>query len=1095
MATSSVQLWERIHDAELASPDECRSWATEIAKSSSPDVLHDPERLAAELIRLGKITSFQANVLFTNQAISLVCGSYRIIQPLVSTLGPNWFQAVDVAKPNSLPLVCYQLTEQNLSQSHLRAWPPSLELAERSVALSHPSLDRWFFAGLHRTSLLAVCELYDCKSLSDVLANHLLDWRASVAMVEQVASGIQKMHEAGLVHGNICADAILGVDESEFVLRRDPFFPPANPYSANAVSIVALNRETLIGYGAPEFTLPNAIPSVQTDLYALGCVWYQALAGNYPFGPDPIKSTQEWANAHLTKSIQPLPSSVLPPPLHRCLSHLLAKNPSSRFATATELIKAIEFAVNESEKWIEAQAAKKVSELAKPVAIAKPEPAAKQKPVAKIDPISKPVPALTPESTPGRAPGPPVVTQPMQAIASVSSPPTQSVEHLTPSLTAEVKPTVSAPFAKTSSQGDQPASELPTPLANPSAKQVNAPELEAKAIASPSPGKSLTGPVRSSSGKNKRKLKKKKKPMWVLPAMIGGACLLFGIVITLLVRNGTKTIAVDPNPSNAPSTRTTTTSPTTTSVTDKPESRSPATGGNSVGSQQGKPTDLASEFFTIDKDDGQSLWAPPYAGSAYSLELFPAGVEAVLFASSDMWYGRGAAGPLNQWWSESQPELTKLFSSIPLLGDPRIQTVAIGLYPSKNPGLPQAVFRVSFAQPTSIDSIVKGLSDYKWKAFDSKTSVKKGFWSNELQANATSIVMEEMQSDGAALVKRIVIGPSELLGTIPDLNGGPAPLRRQLETLLKTTDSRSDLTILAAPSFLFGDGRELLSGFPKLQEALREAMDESMQAVLFVTSLEPRWYMELRLISSETRDITKFASAIKSSLVVLPDEFEKGLSSGVALHPYWRALGLRYPQMMRAMNRYLRVGLEDGQVVANVYLPTEAIGNIAIASWMAVNQSAGISGSNVGAKPAPTTKPPSKSIEEVLASAITIGFEQESLEAALQLIAGEVAESVVPGSAISMTIDGTSFQKEGITRNQSIRAFKQNSVPLRIVLTDLVRRANPVTTVVSTSERNQKVVWVVLEDPDHPGANKIELTTRTNAESKKFTLPKEFVAQ
>ena len=94
-----------------------------------------------------------------------------------------------------------------------------------------------------------------------------------------------------------------------------------------------------------------------------------------------------------------------------------------------------------------------------------------------------------------------------------------------------------------------------------------------------------------------------------------------------------------------------------------------------------------------------------------------------------------------------------------------------------------------------------------------------------------------------------------------------------------------------------------------------------------------------------------------------------------------------------------------------------------------------------------------------------------------------------------MSINGAAFQKEGITRNQSIRSFKHDGAALRIVLTDLVRRANPVTTVQSPTERNQKVVWLILDDPDRAGQKKIELTTRIWSEANKVSLPKEFVAE
>ncbi len=999
MATTSVQLWERIHAAGLASPDDCRSWATEIAKSSSPELLQDPIKLAEALIRLGKLSPFQANVLFANLPIPIAFGPYRLTESLESALGSHWFQAIDFAKAKGSSLYCYMLTERDMVQADLRAWPPSLELAARQVEVSHPSLDHWLFAGIDRSNVVGFCERLQGQPLTQMLTDQPLSWQASVAMVEQIASGIQRMHEAGLVHGCICSESVWCVDDGEFVIRRDPIFPPANPYLEDGNSILVRSRHSMMEFAAPELTLPNAVPSVQSDVYALGCLWYRVITNNSPVGVASRSSPQEWSNAHLSNSIKPLDAAELPAPLQRCLAHLLAKNPSSRFETAFAAIKAIERAAIESERMSAVVATNKISEPSSPIQKSKPEPVVREGQI----------------------------------------------------------------FVN----GDEPTKAVPKV-----------------------PSRSIGSSVRSNGSASKKKSKKKKKPAWVLPAMIGGSCLMFGVVITVLVRNGSTTVP------NIPKTNLATSNATQVNpATENSNSSSQSQDIRRVGSTTIQPTESVTEYFAVDADDGQLLWAPPFAGSDFSLELFPAGVEAVVFASGNLWHGRGVASGIGKWWCESQPELVKEFARTPLLSDHQINSVAIALYPSKNPGLPQLVFRISFSQARTIDSLVQGLSEYKLQSFDPKNNGKKGFWSNSTQTNATSIVMDELQTDGAAMVKRVVIGPSELFASLPELKGSPAPLRRQLETLLKTTDARSDLTILAAPSFLFGDGREILSGVPKLQDALRVSLDESMQAVMFSTTIEPRWYMELRMLSSETRDVGKFASALKARLMGLADEFEKGLSSGVVLHPYWRAIGLRYPQMMRAMNRYLRIGLEDGQVVANVYLPTEAMNNLAIGSWMALNHAEGGLGSNVGYKPAPTTKPREKSIDEILDAKVTISFEQESLEAALQLIAGEVSESVLAGSGIAMTIDGTSFQKEGITRNQSIRTFKESAVPLRTVLTDLVRRANPVTTVQSPTERNQKVVWLVLDDPDRPGFKKIELTTRINAEAKKLTLPKEFVAE
>ncbi len=1056
MTPTSVQLWERIHAAGLASPDECRNWAIAITKSAPSESLLDPNRLAAELIRLGKISSFQANVLFGELPIPLAIGPYRITESLESRLGSNWLLAVDSSRPKHSSRWCYLLTQQNLVRPELQSWPPSLHLAEKQVAVSHPSIDKWFFSGIDKTSIVCFCDVLEGESLAAMLINRTLSWSESASMVEQIASGLQKMHDSGLVHGCIGADAIWCVDDGVFVLRRDPIFPPSNPYSANSNSVLTSSPAVPLAVAAPELTLPNAVPSFQTDLYALGCVWYRSLTCSSPYGKDIYNTPQAWAKAHTSQAVKPLSPSELPEPLQQCLAHLLAKNPGSRFATATELINAIEFAVVESEK--------------RPKPIAIPIDAMVEKPI-----VEKPatVPTLSVEK--------------------------QSVTKLPDSVSPTKSKSVRVSSASIEPAKVSPVVEVAAQLPSESLTQ-NAPSIKESVndIVPPNPTRHSEAPTvavekkkpsvpKKSTGK--KKSKKKKKPVWLLPAMVGGACLVFGLVITLLVRNSGSSIPVPPSKNLASS---------DPSVENLNVARVGVSGQttlvNSPNDVPKKATESVNEFFVVEADDGKLLWAPPQAGSPYSLEMFPAGVEAMVFVSGNMWHRRGNASGIGKWWMESQTDLFQFLSKLPLLNDDRIGSVSIALYPSKIPGVPQAVFRISFSQAVSIDSITAASPGFTLQLIDPKSKVKSGLWSNEAASNAIAIAMDGLQTEGTAMIKRALVGPEALIATLPELNGGPAPLRRQLETLLKSTDSRADLTVLFAPSFLFGDGRELLATFPKVKEALRESIDESMQAVSFSTTIDTRWYMELRMLSSETRDAGKFVASLKTSLLSVPDDFEKVLASGMGLHPYWRALGLRYPQMMRALNRYGRFGLEDSQVVANAYLPTDAMNNLVIASWMALQNFSNEPGPTVTITRPPVARPPARSMEEILDSKITIGFEQESLEAALQLISGELSDSVLAGSPISMSINGAAFQKEGITRNQSIRSFKHDGVALRIVLTDLVRRANPVTTVQSPTERNQKVVWLVLDDPDRPGQKKIELTTRTWSEGNKVSLPKEFVA-
>ena len=64
---------------------------------------------------------------------------------------------------------------------------------------------------------------------------------------------------------------------------------------------------------------------------------------------------------------------------------------------------------------------------------------------------------------------------------------------------------------------------------------------------------------------------------------------------------------------------------------------------------------------------------------------------------------------------------------------------------------------------------------------------------------------------------------------------------------------------------------------------------------------------------------------------------------------------------------------------------------------------------------------------------------------------------------------GSDLEKDGITRNQSVRDFKQENQTVAEILTALVRKANPITTVKDPSEADQKLIWVIGPDPENAG--------------------------
>ena len=190
--------------------------------------------------------------------------------------------------------------------------------------------------------------------------------------------------------------------------------------------------------------------------------------------------------------------------------------------------------------------------------------------------------------------------------------------------------------------------------------------------------------------------------------------------------------------------------------------------------------------------------------------------------------------------------------------------------------------------------------------------------------------------------------------------------------------------------------------------------------------------------------------------------------------------------MMRYVVDQVRFGISGGSVVANMYLPQQAVPQVTLATLLAMNTRAGGSTTAIA--------PPSQSltVEEMLSRKMSVSFDQESLESAIEAIVGDYQRTLPTGAKLPpVQIIGGDLQKMGITQNQQVRNFTKTDLPLRTVLTDLVLGANPDKSATGPKDPKQALIWVLADDPEDPGQKAILVTTRQAAENK-YDLPEEF---
>ena len=163
----------------------------------------------------------------------------------------------------------------------------------------------------------------------------------SLTGARQIAHGLKLLHENRIVHGDLRPRQVLGAADGLLQITDAGM---SDAFAAAGLSIAEVLPDSIY-YLAPERISPHlqgdAPATIAGDLYALGAILYRMLSGRVPFaGPSPV------AVAMRHRHDEPLAPSrynlQCPPDLEAIALRLLAKNPQERFASAQEVLEALE---------------------------------------------------------------------------------------------------------------------------------------------------------------------------------------------------------------------------------------------------------------------------------------------------------------------------------------------------------------------------------------------------------------------------------------------------------------------------------------------------------------------------------------------------------------------------------------------------------------------------------------------------------------------------------------------------------------------------------------------------------------------------------
>ncbi len=217
--------------------------------------------------------------------------------------------------------------------------------AQSAGALKHPGIISIQDFGLTPDGQpYMTMEYIDGSSLSELLDKKTrLDLRLALNFMEQICDALIHAHENGIVHRDLKPSNIMlvtGLDGR--ISAKIVDFGIAKVVAENSENSLNLTKTgELIGsplYMSPEQCRGQKI-DYRSDIYSLGCVFFEMLAGIPPIYGKQVTDT---ILAHLQKPPSPFPEGILvPPKVQEAIYKALEKEPENRFQTITDFKKSL----------------------------------------------------------------------------------------------------------------------------------------------------------------------------------------------------------------------------------------------------------------------------------------------------------------------------------------------------------------------------------------------------------------------------------------------------------------------------------------------------------------------------------------------------------------------------------------------------------------------------------------------------------------------------------------------------------------------------------------------------------------------------------
>jgi len=220
-----------------------------------------------------------------------------------------------------------------------------LREARSAAAVTHPNIATIYEIGEAEGQVFIAMELVLGDTLRERMEPGLTHGEA-VRIAREVARGLARAHEKGVVHRDLKPENVMVTSEGDvkildFGLAK---LRDGNPNEVNATAATQLTMEGRVmgtpGYMSPEQAEGKSDTDPRSDVFSFGAMLYEMLAGIRPFrGTTAIAIL--YGVLHQEPAALDTLVAGLPPELLAVVARCLKKAPAERFASAREIVQAL----------------------------------------------------------------------------------------------------------------------------------------------------------------------------------------------------------------------------------------------------------------------------------------------------------------------------------------------------------------------------------------------------------------------------------------------------------------------------------------------------------------------------------------------------------------------------------------------------------------------------------------------------------------------------------------------------------------------------------------------------------------------------------